>query len=82
MIKTPQKSASALAEELNLIQESDSGSIAPIVEEVLASFPQKVKEYHRGKKGLIGMFMGEVMKRSRGKADPKVANELLKEKLG
>ena len=82
MAKNADKEAHTLAEEMNIIQESNSDSIAPIVEEVLASFPQKVKEYHNGKKGLIGMFMGEVMKRSRGKADPKVANELLKEKLG
>jgi len=40
-----------------------------------------VEEYHNGKKGIIAMFMGEVMKRSKGKADPKVASELLKKKL-
>jgi aspartyl-tRNA(Asn)/glutamyl-tRNA(Gln) amidotransferase subunit B len=41
----------------------------------------KVEEYHNGKKGIVAMFMGEVMKRSRGKADPKVANELLVQNL-
>jgi aspartyl-tRNA(Asn)/glutamyl-tRNA(Gln) amidotransferase subunit B len=70
-----------IAEKLNLIQESDSDSLKPIVEEVLAKFPAKVDEYKAGKKGLLGMFMGEVMKASKGKADPKVATELLKQLL-
>jgi aspartyl-tRNA(Asn)/glutamyl-tRNA(Gln) amidotransferase subunit B len=70
-----------IAEKLNLIQESDSDSLKPIVEEVLAKFPAKVEEYKAGKKGLLGMFMGEVMKASKGKADPKVATDLLKQLL-
>ena len=44
-------------------------------------FPEKVKEYQEGKTGLIGLFMGEVMKLSKGKADPKTANQLVKEAL-
>ncbi|MEP6845937.1 MAG: hypothetical protein ABI861_08030 [Panacibacter sp.] len=43
--------------------------------------PDKVKEYKKGKKGLIGLFVGEVKKMSRGKADPKKVTELLEEKL-
>ena len=70
-----------IAERLNLIQESDAGSLKPVVDEVIARFPAKVEEYKAGKKGLLGMFMGEVMKASKGKADPKVATELLKEIL-
>ncbi len=70
-----------IAERLNLIQESDAGSLKPVVDEVIARFPAKVAEYKAGKKGLLGMFMGEVMKASKGKADPKVATELLKEAL-
>ncbi len=70
-----------IAERLNLIQESDAGSLKPVVDEVIARFPAKVAEYKAGKKGLLGMFMGEVMKVSKGKADPKVATELLKEVL-
>ncbi len=75
------ESALKIAERLNLIQESDAGSLKPVVDEVLARFPEKVAEYKAGKKGLLGMFMGEVMKASKGKADPKVATELLKEVL-
>ena len=49
--------------------------------EVTKRHPDKVKEYREGKKGLIGFFMGEVMKLSKGNADPKLANKLLQEKL-
>ncbi len=66
---------------LNLLQNSDAAAIAEWVEEVLRNMPDKVAEYRKGKKGLIGLFMGEVKKLSRGKADPKVATQLLTEKL-
>jgi aspartyl-tRNA(Asn)/glutamyl-tRNA(Gln) amidotransferase subunit B len=52
-----------------------------IVEAVLAENETKVKEYRSGKKGLMGMFMGQVMQKSQGKADPKVATKLLLEIL-
>ena len=81
LIKTPERAPLEIAESLNLIQDSDSDSIIPIVEEVLAAMPDKVAEYKTGKKGLMGLFMGEVMKKSKGKADPKVASELLRSKL-
>lgn len=70
-----------VAEKLNVLQDSDSDSIQPIIDEVLAGLPEKVQEYKKGKKGLVGMFMGEVMKRSNGKVDPKVANKLIRESL-
>ena len=69
------------ATRLNVLQDSDEGNILPLIEEVLQSMPDKVKEYHKGKKGLIGLFVGEIIKRSKGKADPKVVNQLLAEKL-
>jgi aspartyl-tRNA(Asn)/glutamyl-tRNA(Gln) amidotransferase subunit B len=81
LIKTPQKTVLQVAEELNLLQDSNTDSIQPIIEDVINSFPDKVEQYKSGKKGLLGMFMGEVMKRSKGKADPKVANKLLQESL-
>jgi aspartyl-tRNA(Asn)/glutamyl-tRNA(Gln) amidotransferase subunit B len=73
------KSATALgiAEKNNLIQESDEGALLAIVREAVAKHPAKVAEYKSGKTGLVGMFMGEVMKLSKGKADPKVASELV-----
>ncbi len=73
--------ASAIADSLNLRQDSSVDSLGPIVEEVIHEFPLKVEEYKHGKKGIIRMFMGEVMKRTGGKADPKLATELIEKKL-
>src|SRR5688572_15863835 len=81
LLKSLGKSALEVAQHLNLLQDSSQDSLLPIVEEVIKEFPLKVEEYHNGKKGIISMFMGEVMKRSKGKADPKVATELLTQKL-
>ncbi|HEX6222761.1 MAG TPA: Asp-tRNA(Asn)/Glu-tRNA(Gln) amidotransferase subunit GatB [Chryseolinea sp.] len=81
LLRSPSKSAWEVAQQLNLIQESNQDAIIPIIDEVLKEFPLKVEEYKNGKKGIVGMFMGEVMKRSKGKADPKVANALITKKL-
>lgn len=81
LIKQPSAEPFQIAQDLNLIQESDTSTIEPIVDEVLGKYPEKVQEYKEGKKSLLGMFMGEVMKASKGKADPKVATELIKKKL-
>jgi aspartyl-tRNA(Asn)/glutamyl-tRNA(Gln) amidotransferase subunit B len=81
LVQSPEKSPLAIAEENNWIQESDSSSLLPLIQEALGKYPDKVAEYKSGKVGLIGLFMGEVMKLSKGKADPKVANELVKKAL-
>jgi len=81
MLKTESTSAIALAEKLNLVQESDTDTIGALVDEIIASNPKKVKEYKSGKKGLIGMFMGQLMQKSNGKVDPQMANQLLRKKL-
>ena len=52
-----------------------------VIDGVIKDFPDKLAELKKGKKGIMTMFMGEVMKRSKGKADPKVANKLLLKKL-
>lgn len=70
-----------VAADLNLLQINDSNEIENWVDEVIANMPDKVNEYKKGKKGLIGFFVGEVKKRSKGKADPKVVTELLQQKL-
>ena len=70
-----------IAEALNLVQSSDSNFLEQLVDEVLAKNPDKVKAYQKGKKGLIGFFMGAVMKASKGKAEPKSTNALLAKKL-
>lgn len=67
--------------ELNLLQTTDEGAVQAWVDEVLQKMPDKVSEYRKGKKGLMGLFVGEVKKISRGKADPKLVNDLLNEKL-
>ena len=71
-----------VAEELNLLQVSDCNELEGWVDEAISKMPDKVAEYKKGKKGLIGLFVGEVKKLSKGKADPKVVTELLQKKLG
>lgn len=70
-----------LAESMNLMQVSDENTIEAWVNEAIAAMPDKVAEYKKGKKGLIGLFVGEVKKRSQGKADPKQVTVLLEQKL-
>jgi aspartyl-tRNA(Asn)/glutamyl-tRNA(Gln) amidotransferase subunit B len=77
LIASPDASAEALAKELNLLQESDTDELQGWVDAALAKFPEKVAEYKAGKKGLTGLFMGEVMKLSGGKADPKMASKIV-----
>jgi aspartyl-tRNA(Asn)/glutamyl-tRNA(Gln) amidotransferase subunit B len=81
LLQDSTRRALEIAEADNLIQQSDESTLAAFADDVLAAFPDKVKEYRAGKKGLLGLFMGELMKRSGGKADPKVATQLLKAKL-
>lgn len=81
LIMEPGKSALQLATELNLLQESNSDELQKWIDEALKKYPEKVQEYKNGKQSLTGLFMGEVMKLSKGKADPKRASSLLKETL-
>jgi aspartyl-tRNA(Asn)/glutamyl-tRNA(Gln) amidotransferase subunit B len=71
----------AIATQLNLLQQSDDTALNNWVDEVLAKMPDKVKEYKSGKKGLVGLFAGEVKKLSKGKADMQIVNKILSEKL-
>lgn len=76
------ESPEEIATHLNLLQVSDTGFLEPIVDEVLAAFPDKVAEYKSGKVGLMGMFIGQVMKKSGGKANPQLVREIMEKKLG
>ena len=67
--------------QMGLEKVSDLTALESVIEEVLTAWPEKVIEYRAGKSGLIGMFVGEVMKGTNGAADPKVARELLLKKL-
>lgn len=81
LVNGPSEDPLTIATRLNLVQESDTGSIEQWVNEAIDSMPDKVKEFRSGKKGLIGLFAGEVKKRSKGKADMQVVTRLLQEKL-
>jgi aspartyl-tRNA(Asn)/glutamyl-tRNA(Gln) amidotransferase subunit B len=60
---------------------ADTSELEPLVDRILAASPDQVAAYKGGKQGLLGYFVGQVMKETRGKADPKVVNELLQKKL-
>ncbi|MBM3916284.1 MAG: Asp-tRNA(Asn)/Glu-tRNA(Gln) amidotransferase subunit GatB [Sphingomonadales bacterium] len=70
-----------IAESLNLLQSSDSNVIEGFIAEVIRRNPNEVERYKNGEKQLIGFFMGQLMKVSGGKADPKASNALLRQKL-
>ncbi len=59
----------------------DTGELDPVIDRVLAAHPEQVASYKAGKEGLLGFLIGQVMRETQGKADPKVVNELLREKL-
>lgn len=81
LVGNPNANPLDIATSKNLIQESDEGALIELVKQVIAKYPDKVAEYKGGKLGLAGLFMGEVMKLSGGKADPKATNKLLTEYL-
>ncbi|MGB3400691.1 MAG: hypothetical protein WBA34_11055, partial [Candidatus Deferrimicrobiaceae bacterium] len=65
-----------------LTQVSDAGALEAIVDKVMAGNPKEVTSYRAGKAGLLSFFVGQVMKETRGKANPRVVQEVLKAKLG
>jgi len=81
LLQNPSEDPLTLAEKNNLIQQSDSSALEPVIEAVLEQLADKVAAYKKGKKGLLALFVGEVMKRTKGKADPKKTNEIILEKL-
>jgi Asp-tRNA(Asn)/Glu-tRNA(Gln) amidotransferase B subunit len=60
---------------------SDEAELEPVVERVLEASPGQVEAYRNGKEGLLGFFVGQVMKETGGKANPRVVSELVREKL-
>jgi aspartyl-tRNA(Asn)/glutamyl-tRNA(Gln) amidotransferase subunit B len=75
------KTAQAIVEEKGLVQVSDTSAIDPIVDALIEGHPDEVDRYRGGQKKLIGFFVGQVMKQTKGKANPKVVNEILRKKL-
>ena len=80
MVKTC-RSPKTIVEEKGLVQISDEGAIEAVVEEVLAANPQSVEDFRNGKDKAIGFLVGQVMKATRGKANPGLVNTLLRRKL-
>ena len=81
VLMTENGSPIEVAERMNLLQVSDNSELEIWITAALNKMPDKVAEYKKGKKGLIGLFVGEVKKLSKGKADPKAVTLLLQEKL-
>ena len=71
----------AIAESMNLIQDSNEDSILGFIAEVMKQHPEEVTRYKNGEKQLTGFLMGQLMKISKGKADPKSANQMLRNEL-
>jgi len=74
--------AKTIVEEKGLVQVSDTSAIDPVVDAVIAGHPDEVQRYQGGQKKLMGFFVGQIMKATRGKANPKIVNEMLRKKLG
>ena len=80
MFKTG-KPAQTIIEERGMVQVSDTGEIDALIDDVIAANPDQVANYRAGKEALLGFFVGQVIKASKGKANPKVVNERLRAKL-
>jgi aspartyl-tRNA(Asn)/glutamyl-tRNA(Gln) amidotransferase subunit B len=74
-------SAATIVEREGLVQMSDEGPILAAIDEVMAASPEQVATYRKGKESTIGWFVGQVMKKTGGKANPGLVNKLLKDKL-
>lgn len=75
------KTAEELAKEMNLIQVSDSGFLETLVDTIIEENPDEVKRFKEGKKQLMGFFVGQAMKASQGKANPKMITQMIIKKL-
>ncbi|NOZ68717.1 MAG: Asp-tRNA(Asn)/Glu-tRNA(Gln) amidotransferase subunit GatB [Deferribacteres bacterium] len=81
MYKTGRE-AGDIVKEKGLVQISDEAGIGAVVDEVLDKHPEEVKRYRAGEAKLMGFFVGQVMKKTKGKANPRIVNELLRKRLG
>jgi aspartyl-tRNA(Asn)/glutamyl-tRNA(Gln) amidotransferase subunit B len=75
------KAPEAIMAEENLTQISDEGALGKIIDEVITANPKQLEQYRSGKTTVMNFFLGQVMKASRGQADPAAVTRLLKEKL-
>jgi aspartyl-tRNA(Asn)/glutamyl-tRNA(Gln) amidotransferase subunit B len=70
-----------IVKSMNLLQITDTTAIAVVVDNVLSNFPNEVEEFLNGKEKVFGFFIGKIMQETKGKANPKIVNELLREKI-
>jgi len=75
------KPAQQIVEEKGLVQITDTGALTDVVLKIISSHPKEVEAYKNGKTKLLGFFVGQIMKETRGQANPKMVNEILKQKL-
>ncbi|MDA3971442.1 MAG: Asp-tRNA(Asn)/Glu-tRNA(Gln) amidotransferase subunit GatB [Desulfobulbaceae bacterium] len=75
------KDADTIVKEKNLVQNSDAGEILQLVQDILVNNPEQVADFKGGKTKLMGFFVGQLMKVSKGKANPQMANELFSQEL-
>jgi aspartyl-tRNA(Asn)/glutamyl-tRNA(Gln) amidotransferase subunit B len=75
------RSAEAIVSKKGLVQISDTSELAKIIEEILSKNPKQVEEYKGGKDKVLGFFVGQVMRATKGQANPALVNKILKEKL-
>jgi aspartyl-tRNA(Asn)/glutamyl-tRNA(Gln) amidotransferase subunit B len=75
------KNADEIVKEKGLVQISDTGEIEKAVDDILAKHPDEIGRFRAGDEKLLGFFVGQVMKATKGKANPKVLNDLLMKKL-
>ena len=76
------KDAETLVRDKNLLQVSDEGELRAIVREIIAANPEQAADYRAGKTKLMGYFVGQLMQKTKGRANPKIANQLFSEELG
>ena len=70
-----------IIEEKGMVQITDEGALAQVIDDIIAANPNQLAQYRSGKDKLFGFFVGQVMKATQGKANPQLINELLKKKL-
>jgi aspartyl-tRNA(Asn)/glutamyl-tRNA(Gln) amidotransferase subunit B len=78
LMLNPTEAPLSIAQRLDILQSNDTDALQELVNQALAKYPEKIIEYKSGKINLLGLFVGEVMKLGKGKADPKMANQLVK----
>jgi aspartyl-tRNA(Asn)/glutamyl-tRNA(Gln) amidotransferase subunit B len=80
MVRTQEKPADIIRR-MGLVQVSDEASLGAVIDKVMSANPKQLAEYRSGKTKVLGFFVGQVMKETKGQANPKVVNELLRKKL-